>query len=166
MADLQLSEQERRFQEPRRQRRSANGQRLGWAAFALILAAALAGLAGPGPLSWAGASGELVEVGYERFARRLGDTSLEVTVRSDPATPGTARLWISGGYLRELEIRQITPEPGSWTADGAGVVLEFPVTGERAEIDIQISPDHFGTLHGAVGVPGRAPATFWQFIYP
>lgn len=163
---VELGEQERRRQEWDRQVLAAAGRRAGWAVFGLVLAAALAGLLGPGPLSWSSASGERVGIAYERFARRLGDTSLEVTVRPGPDAPGTARLWIAGDYLRELDVEQVTPQPGSWTATDGGVVLTFPVTGEEAEVSIRISPDHIGPLSGAVGVPGGEPARFWQFVYP
>ncbi|GAA5044814.1 hypothetical protein HNP84_004717 [Thermocatellispora tengchongensis] len=166
MGELQLGDQERRQQEPLLRRRAARWQRVGWGSLALLLLAALAGLIGPGPLSWAGASAPLIQVDYERFARRLGDSSLRVTVWSDPAHPGTARLWISRDYLIEAEARQVVPAPDSWTAVDDGVVLSFPATGDRAEIEIRTSLDHIGTLHGALGVPGKPPARFWQLVYP
>lgn len=166
MGDVQLGALERRQQDDRRWRRATAWQRAGWTVFALLLLAALAGLAGPGPLSRATASAPLVHVAYERFARRLGDTSLDVTVRADPARPGVARLWIDGGYLAAVRVQDVVPEPDSWTSAGGGTVLAFPVAGDRAEVSIRLGPDHIGTLDGAIGVPGRPPARFWQFIYP
>lgn len=166
MGDVQLGEQERRQQEPDRRRRAHIGRRAGWAVFGLVLAAALAGLIGPGPLSRATASAALVHVEYERFARQLGVTSLELTVRPDPARPDAARLWISNDYLSKLGVQQVVPEPESWTAARGGVVLAFPLTGDEARVTIQASPDHVGPLRGAIGTPGRPPAEVWQFVYP
>jgi len=91
---LQLGDLEWRQQEPGRRRRAHAAQLAGWAVVAALLVAGLAGLAGPGPLSTATASAPLVVVSYERFARQQGVTTLDVTVRSDPAEPQVARLWL------------------------------------------------------------------------
>lgn len=163
---MQLGEQERRRQEPDRRRRAHVAQLAGWAIAGLILVAAAAGLAGPGPLSRTTVSSPLVEVEYERFVRRLGDTSLTVRVRADPAEPGTARLWISGDYVARLNVRQVVPQPGSWTAVRDGVVLAFPAPDGRARISVRVSPDHIGLLRGEIGVPNRPPVGVRQFVYP
>jgi hypothetical protein len=166
MSEVQLGELERRLQDPRRYRRAHAAQTAGRMVAGLILLAALAGLAGPGPLSRVSASAPLVEVAYERFTRRSGDTSLRLVVRSDPADPATARVWLSAGYLAGLRVRQVVPEPESWTSVRDGVVLAFPAPHGRAEVDVQVRPDHIGPLRGLVGAPGRTPARLWQFVYP
>jgi len=166
MSELQLGEEERRQQEPGRRRRAHIAQLAGWAVAGLILIAAVAGLAGPGPLSWASASAPLVEVEYERFTRRSGDSSLRLAVRADPGAPGTARLWLSADYVTKLNVRHVVPEPESWTAARDGVVLAFPATGGWAEVEIQVSPGHIGLLRGEIGAPGRTPVAIWQFVYP
>lgn len=144
-------------------------QRLGWVALAVVGLAALAGLLGPGPLSSATRTDPsgLVEVEHHRFARQVADTDLRLTVRPDPAQPGTARVWISADYLSSIQIQQVQPEPESWTGQDGGVVLTFPVTdAEPVTVLVQTRPDQVGLVHGAIGAPGREPAGFWQFVYP
>lgn len=167
--ELELYGGEQHGRRPGHGHRIMVAQRIGWAGLVLIAVAALAGLFGPGPLSWAtqsGASG-LVQLEYERFARRIGDTSLQLQVRPDPAQPGTARVWISSEYLSGVQVRQVQPEPDSWIGVDRGVVLAFPVSGpDPITVQLQIRPDQIGLLRGAVGAPGREPVEFWQFVYP
>ncbi|GGM71831.1 hypothetical protein GCM10010106_17720 [Thermopolyspora flexuosa] len=164
--ELQLGDLEWREQEPRRRRRAHAAQLVGWALATAILVAALAGLFGPGPLSTATASAPLVAVGYERFARQLGTTTVVVTVRSAPAEPGVARLWISRDYVEKINVQTVVPQPYSWTAARDGVVLAFPALHGEATVRLRVRPDRAGLLRGAIGAPGRRPAEFWQFVYP
>ena len=166
MSELQLGEQERREQEPDRRRRAYIAQLAGWAVAGLILVATVAGLTGSGPLSWASASGPLIEIEYERFTRRFGDSSLRLAVRAEPSDPGTVRLWLSAEYASKLNVQQVMPQPDSWTVARDGVVLTFPSADGTAKVDIQVSPDHIGLLRGEIGVPGRTPVGIWQFVYP
>lgn len=148
---------------------SAVRQRVAWAVLALVLVAGLAGLLGPGPLSWASAATPdgLVEVGHSRFVRHIADTSLELRVLPDPRQPGTARVWISSEYLAAVNVQQVTPEPDTWTAMGGGVELAFPADGpDPVTVQIEIRPDDLFLLRGAIGVPGRQPVEFWQFVHP
>lgn len=168
MAGLELGPEERRAQDSRHRRRAVRVRRAGWAAFALLIAAALAGLLGPGPLSWtsrSSAAGD-VAVEYERFSRYTGDTILRV--RIGPVRGGAARLWISDEYLSAVDIQQVVPEPTAWTATGGGVVLSFPVGGrdDRVDARIRLSLTRIGLVRGEVGLPGREPVEFWQFVYP
>lgn len=144
-------------------------QRFGWAVFALIVVAALAGLIGPGPLSWASARAPsgLVEVEYSRFVRHIGDSGVELRVQPDPAQPDTARVWISSEYLSGVNLQQVTPQPDTWTIVDDGVVLAFPTGGPvPVHVRIHLRPDEIGLLRGAAGVPGQEPVEFWQFVYP
>jgi hypothetical protein len=148
---------------------AAGWQRLRWSVLALVVLAALAGLLGPGPVSDATATAPdgQVEVRYERFTHWVGSTSVELQVAADPAQPDQARVWISQEYLSGLQLEQVQPEPDSWTAMDDGVVLAFPVTGpEPLSVELQVRPAEIGLLRGAVGVPGRDPLRFWQFVYP
>jgi hypothetical protein len=168
--DVQLDERELAAQQLRHRRRARMTRRTGWAVFTLIMVAALAGLLGPGPLSWITRSTPdgIVELEYERFARYVGDTNLQLRLRPDPAQPETARVWISSDYLSGVNVRQVVPQPDTWTAVDGGVVLTFPMTAPADEmtVQVQLQPDQIGLLPGAVGVPGRQPVRFWQFIYP
>ncbi|MFO7252799.1 MAG: hypothetical protein DIU60_018835 [Actinomycetes bacterium] len=163
---LQLGDLEWRQQEPGRRRRAHAAQLAGWAVVAALLVAGLAGLAGPGPLSTATASAPLVVVSYERFARQQGVTTLDVTVRSDPAEPQVARLWLAKDYVAGVRVRTVVPQPDSWIAVRDGVVLTFPAVHGVAAVQVTVSPQRAGLLRGALGAPDRRPAGFWQFVYP
>lgn len=166
---LQLTELEEDAQRPGQQRLMLAGQRFGWATIALIVVAALAGLLGPGPLSWARARAPsgLVEVEYSRFVRYIGDSTVELHVRPDPTRPDTARVWISSEYLSGVNLQQVTPQPDTWTTVDEGVVLSYPTGGtETVPVQMHLRPDEIGLLRGAVGVPGQDPVEFWQFVYP
>jgi hypothetical protein len=168
--DLQLNEIERHAQTRAHLRRALMVRRVGRAVLALILAAAVCGLLGPGPLSEADVSSPsgLVRMEYQRFARHVADTSVQLTVRPDPAEPEAARVWISAQYLSALNVQQVVPEPDSWTTVDDGVVLTFPVGGpdDRVVVQMQVRAEAIGLVRGAVGVPGREPAGFWQLVYP
>jgi hypothetical protein len=167
---VQFTDDEERAQQPGPQRRALVFQRVGWAVFALIIVAALAGLLGPGPLSWTSATtpAGLVEVEYSRFVRHVADTSVELRVQPDPAQPSTARVWISTAYLSALNVQQVTPQPDTWTAMGDGVELTFPAAAgpDPVTVQLEIRPDDLWLVRGAVGAPGQEPVEFWQFVYP
>lgn len=166
---LQLTALEEGAQQPGQQRLVLAGQRFSWAVFALIVAAALAGLLGPGPLSWASAQAPsgLVEVEYSRFVRYIGDSTVELHVRPGPAASDTARVWISSEYLSGVNLQQVTPRPDTWATVDEGVVLSYPTGGsETVHVRIHLRPDEIGLLRGAVGVPGQVRVEFWQFVYP
>jgi hypothetical protein len=168
--DLQLDETERRAQTGPFRRRALVVRRVGRTVLALIVAAALFGLLGPGPLSAAeiAAPSGLVRLEYQRFTRHVADTSLQLTLSADPSRPDTAAVWISREYLSSLNVQQVVPEPESWTAAGAGVVLTFPVSSpaDRVLVQLQVRADEIGLVHGSVGVPGQEPVTFWQLVHP
>lgn len=148
---------------------SRTRQRIAWAVLALVAVAGFAGVLGPGPLSWASAATPdgRVEVDYSRFVRHVADTTLELRVRPDPRQTDTAEVWISSAYLSAVNVQQVTPEPDTWTAVDGGVVLAFPVAGpDPVTVQIEIRPDDLFLVGGALGVPGRQPISFWQFVHP
>ncbi|WP_219420002.1 hypothetical protein [Pseudonocardia nigra] len=167
-SELELGDGEQRAQQSGRQHRIIVAQRVAWAVLALIALAALAGLLGPGPLSTVTHSDPsgLVQFEHERFARYIGDTSLQLQVLPDPEQPDTAQVWISSDYLSAVQVQQVRPQPDTWPGAGDGAVLVFPVSGpDPISVQLQIRPDQIGLLRGAVGTPAREPVEFWQFVY-
>ncbi|MEV4477380.1 hypothetical protein [Nonomuraea sp. NPDC049504] len=167
---LQMSSGEWRAQQPARRRLAARLQRAGWTAFALVGGAALAGLMGPGPLSWASVvtpTGS-VRMDYERFTRLQGDTSLQLRVRRDVRQPDKARVWISKEYLSTGNVQQVVPTPESWIVANDGYVLTFALIGPADHVmaEIELNPGRLGLSRGKVGAPGEEPVGFWQFAYP
>jgi hypothetical protein len=151
-------------------RRSWRVQRAGWLAMAVVLALALAGLLGSGPLSRreVGVPG-LLQVEYERFARYEAPQTL--TVRVDPAAThtGEIRLWVDRRYLEHARIETITPEPSRVESAADRLVYVFAMNrpGEPATIAFGLQAERIGRISGRVGLEdAEAAAPFRQLVYP
>lgn len=144
-------------------------QEVGWIVLVGVVVAALAGLFGPGPLSWSSvtsADGALM-VDYSRFGRDGGPTSLDIQVAPEAAFEGEIDLWLSDELLQSLEVEQITPEPASQLAVDGGVVLVFEVdAGASLEASIAGTVVAAGFSRGAIGLAGSAPLELPQVFYP
>ncbi len=156
-------------EDPSTIRREWQIQRVGWVVLASIVVAALAGLFGPGPLSWSRVSADDggIVVDYSRFARDGGPTTFTVTVAPEAVAEGMVDVWIADTLLDGLEVRQITPEPSSQTSVDGGVVLTF-VVGEGAGLEAAITAtvDASGFRRGSLGLDGEDPLELWQLTYP
>lgn len=150
--------------------RSWRVQRVGWLGMAVVLALALAGLLGSGPLSWQEVTVPgFLRVEYQRFARYQAPQTL--TVRVDPAAThaGEVRLWVDRRYLEHARIETITPEPSrvETAADRLVYVFAMNRTGEPATVAFDLQAERIGTIAGRVGLDGtEAAAPFRQLVYP
>jgi hypothetical protein len=148
-------------------------QQVGRLVLAGVLLAALAGVFGPGPLSWSSVTGDddRLVVHYSRFARAGGPVALGLQVAPEAVQDGQVQLWVSNELLESLEVRQITPEPDSQTVvgggPGEGVVLVFSVEpGAGLDARIDATADAIGFREGAVGLVGDEALSFGQLYYP
>jgi hypothetical protein len=142
-------------------------QRAGWAVLALIIAAGLAGLFGPGPLSNATASGgDVLHVQYERFVRHGGQTNLTVRVAS--ADPGPLQVTIGREYLAAFHVRQILPAPVRVQAGDSDLVYTFegPRQAGPVELKFFLQPESLGSHAGRLSAGPGAAVTLRQFTYP
>jgi hypothetical protein len=92
----------------------------------VIIAVAMSGLLGEGPLSrWTAATsdGRLV-VRYPRIVRRQAETLIHLTIRPAPTDP-IIRLWLERPLLEMAELDEVIPEPLRMVADGQGVTMVF-----------------------------------------
>jgi hypothetical protein len=136
----------------------------------LLLLAALAGAFANGPLSWAKAydPDNVVEIEYERFQRNTAPGILTVQL-SARATSGTAvSLHINEALLNAIKIEKIVPEPIQATATERGIEYTLAVAGpgQRTTVRIFYTWQHTGMVKGEIGLTGRSPARFSQFVYP
>src|SRR5437870_1413168 len=95
------------------QRHSWRVQRVGWAALALLIGAALLGLLGKGPLCRTTAAvpaGDL-RVDYERFGHFHTDAALRIEAVPAPGGDGRLRLWVDREYLEGVQIQHVLPQP-------------------------------------------------------
>lgn len=152
------------------QRREWRVERAAWVLAALLLALALAGLFGGGPLSWAGAGSPdgVVHVAYERFVRGHSPTTLEVRVAPQAVREGRIRLGVSQEFLETVTVESVTPQPSRVVGGTGTLVYEFDT--DRAEEPLAVAFDLRAErtwLHRArIGVEGSEPVRFWQFVYP
>lgn len=157
-------------QDLRQQQREWYLQRIGWAAMALVVLAALAGLSGKGPLSGTAATSAdgALRVEYNRFARHHAPDELRLRVESSAARDGELRLWVDQEYLDAVEVQSLTPSPLRVEAARGRQTFVFRVEGDGAPVVVtfRLEPDHPGWLSGRAGVGGGEPVSFRQFVYP
>jgi len=144
-------------------------QRVGWAAWAAIVLAALAGLLGTGPLSHArsSATDESISVNYDRFLHYHQPTVLEVLVRRLEGD-GQIHLKLNRSLLDRIQIIRIEPEPKErkLAADGVVCVFAHDGTPEVGKVQIHYEFEDFGPSSGRIELIGHGSASFQQFVYP
>lgn len=150
--------------------REWTAERVGWGLLLLVVALALAGLFGNGPLSWTtikSSQGDL-DVAYERFGRRGGSQELTVRTTADAARNGTWELFFSLDYLNALQVTSITPEPESVAADRGGVRFTFSQASPRADLEVTfaVTPTELLSQDGDISLPNGAELTLRQFFFP
>lgn len=152
------------------QRREWFAERVAWAVMALLIAAALLGLFGTGPLSRTTAGDEAgpMWLEYERFARLLAPALLRVHVGPGAAKDGIVRVWIDRRYIDRLEVQQVTPQPDSTELGGERLIFAFRRAEDdgAATITFNARPTHAGSLSGQVGLIDGPAVSLQQFVYP
>lgn len=148
-------------------RREWTVQRVGWAAMALFLLAAIAGLFGSGPVSRT-RSGDPARgsIDYERFARYGTETPLSICA-AHAATPATQLMVaIPRDYLDSFAVESIVPEARSMRGSSERIEFVFDITAERSCIEFRLQPTHVGRARGLFSVSPGTPLPVSQFIYP
>jgi hypothetical protein len=144
---------------------------------ALIVAAALAGLFGRGPLSHRTHQTEdgRLAVDFEPIARY--GTSTQITLHLSPDVPsigalsilepGTAHVVLSSALIEPMGLQQVIPSPASSEAVGSGIGLVFnvPAGKKRAEVRLVIKPNDVGPIRLDVS-QGSSRLSFNQFVLP
>jgi hypothetical protein len=151
------------------QRREWRVQKVLWVLIAAVLIAALAGLIGPGPLSYSSVGGSGFRVTYLRFARWQAPNSLVITASGPQGGP--LRIEINRSYLASTAVQQITPEPSSVSSTGGAYLYTFQSTGVTTSttVTFDLQPTSMGRLHAKVAPgpgAGGSPVEFSQFVYP
>jgi hypothetical protein len=155
------------------QRRSWRVQRIGWVAMFAVVAAALAGVLGSGPLSRSTATAAAgLDVEYQRFARYQDPVKL--TLRLHPGVTGAERVRVSINreFLDHSRIEGILPQPEAQEAGDDRVVFVFRMAapGTPMTISYIMSPERVGPLDAVVrvgtGGAGSPAVRFRQWTYP
>lgn len=135
-----------------------------------IVAAALLGFFGAGPVSLTearDATGDLSVV-YEHYGRRGSTTNLTVTVEPAAFTNGNAAVWVSSDYLGKMQVDAVTPAPDQVTAQDDGYVYAFPVgqPEDAVVVTFDFTIDSMGPATGRIGLPGAEPLELDHFFTP
>jgi hypothetical protein len=152
------------------QRRTWVIQRIGWLTMGGLVLTALTGVFGHGPVSWRQASDPagLVRVEYERFERQYSEHTLRVDIAPHATAGDAIILRLNGAFLDAAEVKGIVPEPRGTRSVGSDVEYIFPVAqlGQPATIRFSLKLREAGSVKGEIGLNGREPARFTQFVYP
>ena len=152
------------------QRKQWRIERIGWTVMAVLILYALAGgLGGGGPLS----NTEVVAVDgsarvrYEKFARQLTPTTVEINVTQLPDGRPT-QLHVDGSYINSTTIKSILPEPDTTTIADNGYVLGFKRSAGVADtkIRLQLEPQRIGPVKGWLIINSGQKLTINQFVFP
>ncbi|HVE78771.1 MAG TPA: hypothetical protein VNA89_07910 [Gemmatimonadaceae bacterium] len=157
-------------QDDRTLRREWRVQRVGWVVMALLVAAALAGAFGRGPLAEAkvrSPSG-LLEVDYQRLTRHESSAAIDVAIDAARLPTREARLWVDREYLSGVSLDRVVPEPERSETGRDRVTMVFPIaSGERtARVQLQMKVGDPWLRRIRMGVEGGDSVEVTQFVYP
>ena len=153
----------------RAQRRIWVAERIGWAALFLLVASAIAGVFGDGPLSHARSeTGDGVTVRYERTLRRSAPSEIEVEVSRTRAGEDIVLL-VSQDLARILDPARSIPAPARTVAlEDGGLALVFAVApgASEASLLLRLEPENPAKLTSRIAVEGGRPLVFEQNVLP
>lgn len=142
-------------------------ERVGWTVIGALVLAALAGLAGPGPLSLSRASlGGGLTVTYQRFARYGAPGALGVDVT--PASGDQVEVLVDQDWLSEMDVTGITPAPARAVVQGDNVAYTFdaPAGEGPVRVSFSLTVRGRGPVTGHVTTSAADSVSFWQFLCP
>lgn len=142
-------------------------QRVAWSLFAAIIVAALLGLFGRGLLSSAesSAGGGDLSASYDRVARILTPTTLEVTL---PVDGDEVKLWVDRQYLDRMGLQDVHPDPDSVEGSAERWTYTFKPAPDATELVVifQLKPQSVGKANAKLGAEGGPGLDFSQLVLP
>ena len=130
----------------------------------------MAGAFANGPLSWATAHDPdtLIEITYERLQRHTAPGILTVQVAPQVTSGKAVSFHINEVLLNAIKIEKIEPEPIQATTTERGIDYTIAIAGpgQRTQVRFFFTWQQTGIVRGEIGLVGRAPARFSQFVYP
>jgi len=135
-----------------------------------LVAAALLGLCGTGPLSHriAGEKGGALWVEYQLFGRWKAPEELIVHVGPGQTRDGRAHVWLSRQLVEQHQIEHVTPPPErvEMLGDRYVYVLCAPVPSADLGVTFTLKPEHWGVKRGTIGIEGGPQAGIQELVYP
>lgn len=151
------------------QRREWTVQRIGWIAMAMLVIAALLGLAGGGgPLTDATQQtrDDTLQMHYVRVERAQAPAELRFNLATGNGEH--ISIWIGNDFLSGVEIESISPQPLETRAGAGRQIFVFPVAGdaETIEATFHYRPQGFGRYAGRAGLVDGEDVAFSQLVVP
>lgn len=142
-------------------------ERAAWCVQVGLVVAALAGLAGGGPLSRGEARASGLRVEYARIARAASPGELRLELSPELLRGGEVSVRFDRAWLSGVKIEGIEPEPERSETQDEGTEFVFRARGAgpaRVRFDLQYRSA--GLRRGTVGVEEGPEVTFSQWIHP
>ena len=145
--------------------------RIAWAGMALVLALAVAGLFGDGPLSHrrTAASDGSLAVEYEGFQRRNATTAIVLQAAARD-TNGAVRICLEHGFTADWRLVRMRPSAVREVATSGGLCLHFAVEagpGPPPPVTISVQPRAMSfATSGSLRANGGAPVALRVLVWP
>ncbi len=148
------------------QRRTWRVQRVGWFVLAIFVLAAAVGLFSEGPLSRTTATGDRLNIVYERFQRYAAATGLRVTM-TPRAGAADMSLRIGRDFLDDFTIERMNPQASAARPDSGGIVFLFPAPSVgAATVYLGVRPKGIGLNRSTFALDDTDAVMLTQLIYP
>ena len=146
-------------------------ERFGWIVMVVLVALALLGIFGEGPLSGATVAtpDARLNLRYERFTRYQSASEFEVEFDHARAEDDTvATVWFDREFLEGFRIESITPEPVETESDGERVMFSFARDESSARVSVvfAVMAEERGSRAGIVGAGNGSGVRFRQIVFP
>lgn len=163
----EVSRQHPVSEDMRMQHRVWRFERGGWYVLLVVIALALAGLFGSGPLSQAQqtSSDRHLRVDYERFSRTGSVAKVRITAQGQARSSLTVRL--DGPIFLDANIETLQPQPRRSASQDQALLYQLSTDeGGMATLYLTLRTDSVGTLNGAVSLGPASAVRLATFIYP
>ena len=132
----------------------------------VLLAGAMAGIFGGGPLAHASTAAGSARLEFDRLVRHGVVTRLTLQLGPDQAVSRRVQVTLDWGYLEKVDLRDVIPEPVSTVSSPEGITWEFAADEAGSTIVLEIEPRHSGRREGLLKVGANTTLGFRQFVYP
>jgi hypothetical protein len=145
-------------------------QRVGWAVWLAIIAAAMAGFLGSGPASNAVArsSDDSLQLSFNRYAHHHAVTPIRIEVLGIAPGQGRVEIDLSASFMDAIQLHRVQPEPVRMVSLGDRTRLVFASDAQNAvgTINLFLEYEDIGRVEGAIGLKGRPPVVVKTLVYP
>lgn len=151
------------------QRREWRFEVAGWLAGAFVVALALVGLLGPGPLSSTKVLSPdgVISAEYQKYTRKEARREILLRLSGAAVRDGALRLSISHNFSETVSIESIHPEPRETVSGEDHLTYVFPVAGASGvEVKLRFEPDRLGPHEYVIAAGNGSQIRLSTFVLP